>query len=570
MGLNFRMNLILGFLGLSLLNRLLLCKGDVHYYDFVLQETNYTRLCSTKSILTVNGSFPGPTISIRKGDTVFVNVHNQGLYGVTIHWHGVKQPRNPWHDGPEYVTQCPIKAGTNFTYEVFFSDEEGTLWWHAHSDWSRATVHGAIIILPAVGSSYPYTTPDAQETIILGSWFKGDLKAIPEEALATGGDPDLQDAYTINGQPGDLYACSKETTYRLAVDYGKTYLLRIINGVMNVENFFGIAGHSLTVVGTDGAYTKPIVTDYIMITPGQTVDVLVTMNQSLSYYYIAATPFADTVAPFDNTTTTAILQYNGEYAAPSSIPLPKLPSYNDKDAAESFINSLRSLASTEHPINVPTNITRRIYMTVSMNQIACPDSPCSGPNGNRFSASLNNITFATPSISILQAYYKRLSGVYTTDFPEEPPYFFNFTGDVGNNTLSPAAGTKVIMLSYGEAVEMVFQGTNVADAPENHPMHLHGFSFYMIGTGSGNFDKETDPKNFNLVDPPEVNSIGVPKNGWAAIRFVANNPGVWFMHCHLEIHVTWGMGMVFIVTNGPTRDTSMRQPPAYMPPCSET
>lgn len=175
---------------------------------------------------------------------------------------------------------------------------------------------------------------------------------------------------------------------------------------MNQENFFGIAGHNLTVVGTDAAYTKPIVTDYIMITPGQTIDVLVTMNQTRSYYYIAATPFADTVAPFDNTTTTAILQYDGNYTTPSSIPMPKLPSYNDKDAAESFIKSLRSLASTEHPINVPMDITRRIYMTVSMNQIACDDSSCSGPNGNRFSASLNNISFATPNISILQAYYK--------------------------------------------------------------------------------------------------------------------------------------------------------------------
>ena len=51
-----------------------------------LKETNFTKLCSTKSILTVNGTFPGPTIRVYKGDTVFVNVHNQGKYGVTIHW----------------------------------------------------------------------------------------------------------------------------------------------------------------------------------------------------------------------------------------------------------------------------------------------------------------------------------------------------------------------------------------------------------------------------------------------------------------------------------------------------
>lgn len=78
-----------------------------------------------------------------------------------------------------------------------------------------------------------------------------------------------------------------------------------------------------------------------------------------------------------------------------------------------------------------------------------------------------------------------------------------------------------------EQVEIVFQGTNIL-APENHPMHLHGFSFYLVGTGSGNFNYKTSPKSYNLVDPPNVNTFGVPKNGWATIRFVADNPGTFF------------------------------------------
>ncbi|CAL5332897.1 unnamed protein product [Camellia sinensis] len=46
-----------------------------------LKETNFTKLCITSSVLTVNDSFPGPTIHVRKGDTAFVNVHNHGTYG---------------------------------------------------------------------------------------------------------------------------------------------------------------------------------------------------------------------------------------------------------------------------------------------------------------------------------------------------------------------------------------------------------------------------------------------------------------------------------------------------------
>lgn len=46
--------------------------------------------------------------------------------------------------------------------------EEGTVWWHAHSDWTRATVHGAIVVLPAIGSSYPFPKPDGEEVLVLG------------------------------------------------------------------------------------------------------------------------------------------------------------------------------------------------------------------------------------------------------------------------------------------------------------------------------------------------------------------------------------------------------------------
>ncbi|KAM4123441.1 hypothetical protein ACB094_01G159600 [Castanea mollissima] len=125
------MGLPSGFVELLLLYGIFflgLAQAKVHYHDFILTETNFTRLCSSKSMLVVNESLPGPVIRVTKGDTVYVNVHNQGYYGVTIHWHGVHQPRNPWSDGPEYITQCPIEPGSNFTYEIIFSDEEGTLW----------------------------------------------------------------------------------------------------------------------------------------------------------------------------------------------------------------------------------------------------------------------------------------------------------------------------------------------------------------------------------------------------------------------------------------------------------
>lgn len=82
--------------------------------------------------------------------------------------HGVKQPRNPWSDGPAYITQCPIRPGTNFSQRIVLSDEVGTLWWHAHIEWSRATVYGALIVYPKEGDAYPFPKPSAEIPIILG------------------------------------------------------------------------------------------------------------------------------------------------------------------------------------------------------------------------------------------------------------------------------------------------------------------------------------------------------------------------------------------------------------------
>ncbi|KAI8531613.1 hypothetical protein RHMOL_Rhmol11G0150000 [Rhododendron molle] len=558
--MELKKSLKLELLGIFLLNVFVVSMAatePIPSINWVLKETKYTRLCSSKKILTVNGLFPGPTLYVRKGDRLIVNVQNQGKYNVTIHWHGVKQPRNPWSDGPEYVTQCPIRPGANFSYEIIFSTEEGTLWWHAHSDWTRATVHGPIIVYPEIGTTYPFPKPHAEFPIVLSSWFKGDVMEIIQSALEGGGETNKSDALTINGQPGDLYNCSKNGTFNILVNYGKRYLLRVINSIMNEEVFFAVAHHNFTVVGTDGAYIKPIKTNYIFITPGQTMDILMTADKSPSHYYMAARAYEGVV--YDNTTATAIVKYIGNYTAPSTPAFPSnLPNYTDIDAVTSFTNRIKALASKEYPIDVPQKVDTRLFITISVGSIPCPNDSCDGPNGSRLAASLNNVSFEEPAVDLLQAYYRQIEGIFTTDFPSVPPYFFNFTADeMPDNVLIPSTGTKVKVLEFNSSVEIVFQGTNVLSAAENHPMHLHGFSFYHVGSGFGNFDNSTDPKGYNLVDPPEINTVGVPKNGWATIRFRADNPGVWFMHCHLERHSSWGMDMAFIVKNGSTRSTSL-------------
>ncbi|KAK4387782.1 Laccase-14 [Sesamum angolense] len=384
-------------------------------------------------------------------------------------WHGVKQPRYPWSDGPEYITQCPVRPGTRFSQKIVLSDEIGTLWWHAHSDWSRATVYGALVVYPKKRNDYPFPKPDAEIPIML----------VLDEFIQSGGDPNVSDAFLVNGQPGDLYNCSSP----------------------------------------DGAYTKPFTSDYIAISPGQTIDFLLEADQRPSQYYMASRVYV-IAGTAGNTTTTAIIQYSGNYSAPSSPLRPTLPAFSDTLASTNFTRRLRSLASKDHPVDVPQNANTIMFFTLSINTVG-------GSIGGRLRASINNITFVPPRIAILQAYYNRIRGVYGDDFPSNPPFTFNYTDQtIPRDLLTPQNGTEVRVLEYNSTVELVFQGTNLVSGID-HPMHLHGYSFYVVGSGFGNFDRDRDPLNYNLVDPPLQNTIAVPVNGWTAIRFKANNPGVW-------------------------------------------
>lgn len=333
------------------------------------------------------------------------------------------------------------------------------------------------------------------------------------------------------------YSLKIAETFKLRVDYGKTYLLRMVNAAVQDILFFAIAKHQLTVVGTDGSYVKPLKVDYITISPGQTMDVLLEANQKpLHQYYMAAKVYSSASGvSFDNTTTTAIVQYNrGKHHIPStsttpSIIMPFLPDSGDTNASVNLISKLRSLADSKHPIDVPLNISTNLFFTASVNTLPCANgsTTCQGPNGTRFSSSMNNISFELPMGSnILQAYYNNISGVYGEGFPDVPPLLFDFTGDNLPGVLNtPSVATEVNVLEYDSTVEIVLQGTNLLAGTE-HPMHLHGHSFYVVGWGFGNFDKDKDPLSYNLVDPPYQNTVAIPKNGWTTIRFRANNPGM--------------------------------------------
>ncbi|KAJ6964401.1 hypothetical protein NC652_002618 [Populus alba x Populus x berolinensis] len=378
--------------------------------------------------------------------------------------------------------------------------------------------------------------------------------------MNSGRAPNVSDAHTINGHPGPVSACSSQGGYNLPVLPGKTYMLRIINAALNEELFFKIAGHQLTVVEVDATYVKPFKIDTIVIAPGQTTNVLVTANRGSGRYMVAASPFMDAPIAVDNVTATATLHYSGTLASTTTT-LTVPPAQNATPVATSFTDALRSLNSIKYPARVPLEIDHSLFFTIGLGVNPC--ATCA--NGSRVVADINNVTFVMPTIALLQAHFFNIKGVFTDDFPGNPPTPFNYTGTQPKN-FQTVSGTKLYRLAYNSTVQLVLQDTGML-TPENHPIHLHGFNFFEVGRGIGNFNPKRDPKKFNLADPVERNTIGVPAGGWTAIRFIADNPGVWFMHCHLEVHTTWGLKMAFVVDNGEGPNESVLPPPPDLPEC---
>ncbi|KAG6476282.1 hypothetical protein ZIOFF_065521 [Zingiber officinale] len=507
---------------------------QIRHFEFNVQMAKVTRLCNTKSIVTVNGQFPGPKLIVREGDRVVVKVTNHVSYNITLHWHGIRQLRSGWADGPAYVTQCPIQTGQTYVYDFTIIGQRGTFFWHAHISWLRATLYGPLIILPKIGVPYPFPKPYKEVPIILGEWWKADIEAIISEALQIGGGPNISDAYTINGLPGPLYNCSTQDTFKLEVEAGKTYMLRLINAAVNDELFFSVADHNLTVVDVDGVYVKPFDADIILISTGQTTNLLLRTKRSHSKatFLMEARPYSTAFrGTYDNTTVAGVLKYEFRTAAfHKALPFraPTLPAFNDTSFAANFARKLRSLATPLFPARVPRGDTdRRFFFTVGLGTLPCPaNATCQGPtNDTMFAAAINNVSFVTPATALLQAHYFGQSrGVYTQDFPAFPAAPFDYTGEPPSNDMALGNGTRLAVLPFNTSVEVVMQDTNILVA-ESHPLHLHGFNFFVVGQGPGNFDPANDPASFNLVDPVERNTVAVPAGGWVAIRFLADNPG---------------------------------------------
>ncbi|RIB11714.1 Multicopper oxidase [Gigaspora rosea] len=514
------------------------------YINLVLSYTDLAPDGYTRKVWTANGQYPGPLIHCNRGDRLIINVTNNFEDPTTIHWHGIFQLGSNWYDGVGGQTQCPILPGTSFVYNYTVGDQVGTYWWHSH--YLAQYVDGLRGPLIVNDPDDPYLGQyDYEYVLTLEDWYHQLAEDLVAMRLAPGYSAfnPVPDAGLISGR--GQYNCSRADSGAkcdpnnmpaiYTVTKGKKYRFRIIN--MSAEAFFwfSIDGHKLTVIEVDGVAVKSIELSVLPIHIGQRFSVIVDASKDVGSYWIRADIPEDCIfnspetinanSDLDNNNNiTGILRYDG---APNDLP-------NSKKFNDAWSNNLFpcqdldiSLIKPYEPVSPPQKVTDQFNISVTLG----PDKK------NTTKAYINGQSWA-PDLT--------------------NPSIMKIMEEKINATKFPVNANAYMYDSEGGAVEIVIYNQNGAE----HPFHLHGHNFFIIGMGSSG---SPDVSQYNLIDPPLRDTITLPGSGWAVIRYLINNPGVWAFHCHIEWHVE--LGMVFQLIEMQSKIQELTLPPSVEALC---
>ncbi|KAK4755341.1 hypothetical protein SAY87_009098 [Trapa incisa] len=529
-----------------------LVQGRIRHYKWEVKYEYKSPDCTKKLSITINGRSPGPTIIAQQGDTIIVELTNSlGTENLAVHWHGIRQIGTPWSDGTEGITQCPILPGDTFTYR-FVVDRPGTYMYHAHYGMQKlAGLYGSIRVSLPDGVSEPFFY-DHDRSLILNDWYHkstyemaAGLSSIP---FVWVGEPQsllIQGRGWFNCslltspslEPGVCNATNPECSpYFLTVIPGKTYRLRLTSITSLSALSFQIEGHNMTVVETDGHYVKPFTVKNLFIYSGETYSVLVKADQDPTRNY-----WMETSVVSRKPTTPPGLAYlnyypNHPHRQPPTSP-PANPIWNDTEPRMNQSLAIKAREDYIHP--PPITSDRVIVLLNTQNRV----------NG-RVRWSVNNVSLTLPKTPYLIALKEARGDLHNFFDQNPPPERYNFAAyDIFSNATNHNATTSdaIYRLKFNTTVDIILQNANTmtVNNSETHPWHLHGHDFWVLGYGKGKFNINTDPARYNLVDPIMKNTVPVHPYGWTALRFVADNPGTWAFHCHIDSHFYMGMGVVF-------------------------
>ncbi|KAI0882780.1 putative multicopper oxidase [Annulohypoxylon maeteangense] len=529
-----------------------------------------------KPMVLVNGQSPGPLIEANVGDTIRVQVNNlMANISTSIHWHGINQQGSPWMDGVAGITQCGIPPERSFTYEFKVKDQRGTFWWHAHSSVQYSDgAYGAIVIhdpdemVPKTDSEKLIFVSDVYHTygsVILNSYLNSTSKWAPNES---GVEP-LSDNILMNGQ--NTYNCSITSTtfplsshqntntntndctggnlYKTKIHPSRTTRLRLINASSFFSYWFSIDNHTLSIVELDGVEIEPIPARGVYLNLGQRVSVVLTADQEVGSYYIRASMPRTCFLPY-STYTSAGLE-DGGYGVKGVLVYAEEDGEGGGEGGEGESESESESKGVPKTIGVAGNTTNPYG--VENNELrgdvweGCDDMPFDMPVPMRRQPAVNVSETNTHYIEYAFRQAQEVNRIFINKTSYSPlpnnatlwkAIEQNFTADKANSYNSWDFGLNQQVLHIPDSEQGAQIVINSKDGME-HPWHLHGHTFQIVGWGHGLFGSGTT--TWSLDNPMRRDTVTVPPSNHVVIRFATDNPGVWALHCHVAWHVEGGM-----------------------------
>ncbi len=357
---------------------------------------------------------------------------------------------------------------------------------------------------------------------------------------------------------------------------GRMYRFRIIGAISIFPFKFSIDGHKLIAIVSDGDVFQPKEVDYIVIHSGETYDFILNANQNAMNYWIRADTLEDTAAE-DEHSARGILTYGNA---------------NQLSWTSRYSNVLdvrRSCTEGEKckVLNCPYSAhpNESIFQCVSLTDLVSisPDSQLPifppkqhsnlhflnfGFTGRRNTINVNRFKApALPYATNCGAYDQSVKDSKICGVCTESKSSFSRINQVCEcvNVIQAATNAKYVESAEPQSIGIVISAKGAGFA---HPIHLHGHTFHVVyigntselscaekfngactrlGWANGTMPQAISSRlqNGRVVSTAiKKDTVIVAHDQYVVIAFLADNPGYWFMHCHVEEHLLDGMAVV--------------------------
>ncbi len=240
------------------------------------------------NLMTYNGHFPGPTITVNKGDILRISFTNSlSLSGTNILGHE-RGPTNlhshGWHVSPKAWSSNPPIYSDYLMYDLFpgappvvhqydtaKEEASGFHFYHTHRHGLSAEQYWAGMVGTLITADAPNSVFEGIETHIM----------VLKDISLVGSDPAPHDTMMdyMHGLEGNIIMVNGQVNPVLSVLPGKVHRWRILNASNARWYKLSLTNHKMYLVGTDGnLLDKAYELDQILISPGERVDILVKAN----------------------------------------------------------------------------------------------------------------------------------------------------------------------------------------------------------------------------------------------------------------------------------------------------